>query len=87
MFIRVRGSSPGDPLHEFDVPAIWVERHPDRYKVVDKEPVAKARPASHISGVVPEPRMAAEPKARKPRATKTGENDAPSVGPTEEETV
>lgn len=78
-FIRVRSAVPGGPLHEFDIPVATFERHPDRYKVIDMEPVAKQRPASHIPGVV---------KASKPRkaATKTGENkNAPSAGLTPEE--
>lgn len=65
MFIRVRGARPGDPLHEFDIPIVAYERHRDRYKVIDKKPVATQRPASHIPGVV---------KASKPkRAHETGE--------------
>jgi hypothetical protein len=78
MFIRVRSARPGAALHEFDAPLIEVERHPDRYKVVDKKPVAAQRPASHISGVV---------KASKPkRAIKTGEDsDSPSEGTNPEE--
>lgn len=66
MFIRVRSARPGAALHEFDVPIVEVEQHPDRYKVINKKPVAKQRPASHISGVV---------KTSKPkRAPKTGED-------------
>lgn len=53
MFIRVRGATPGDPLHEFDIPLETYQRHRDRYKVIDKKPVAKQRPASHIPGTVP----------------------------------
>lgn len=94
MFIRVRSARPGAALHEFDVPTIEVERHPDRYKVVDKKPVARQRPASHISGVVakPAPARKAAPKPRPKRATprkaapKTGEEtNAPSAGLTPEE--
>lgn len=78
MFIRVRGARPGDPLHEFDIPIVAYERHRDRYKVIDKKPVATQRPASHISGVV----EASKPK----RAHETGEEiTAPSVGLTEED--
>ena len=55
-FIRVRGKTIGDPLHEFDVPAAMVERHPDRYKVIDKKPVPRQRPASFL------PRRAREPR-------------------------
>lgn len=80
MFIRVKGATPGDPLHEFDLPVVEYERRPDLYQVVDKKPVAKARPASHISGVLPERR--ASPAAKPKRAPKTGEdnNSAPSAG-------
>lgn len=74
-FIRVRGARPGDPLHEYDIPVVTFERHPDRYKVIDKKPVAKQRPASHISGVV---------KASKPRkaAPNTGEDKPKMSEPT-----
>lgn len=83
MFIRVRSARPGAAQHEFDVPLVTYEHHPDLYEVVDKKPVAKQRPASHVSGVEPE----TAPKRAKPSKTapKTGEEAAPSVGPTEEE--
>jgi hypothetical protein len=85
MFIRVRGARPGDPLHEYDIPIVTFDRHPDRYKVIDKKPVAKQRPASHIPGVVAVPapaRKSVKPK----RAPKTGEDkNAPSAGLTPEE--
>lgn len=87
-FIRVRGARPGDPLHEYDVPVVTYERDPDRYKVIDKEPVAKQRPASHVSGVVAEPARKPARKRAKPRraAPKSGEDKiAPSVGLTPEE--
>ena len=71
-FIRVRSAIPGGPLHEFDIPIVTFDRHRDRYKVIDKKPVAKQRPASHIPGVVV--------------ASKTGEDKiAPSEGLTPEE--
>lgn len=97
MFIRVKGARPGDPLHEFDIPQVTYERHPDRYKVIDKKPVARQRPASHIPGVVaePVPETARKTTARKPSvkrakpsktAPKTGEEkNAPSAGLTPEE--
>lgn len=92
MFIRVRSSRPGAALHEFDVPIVTYERHPDLYKIVNKKPVAKQRPASHISGVVAEPTPARKTPTRgrraKPRkaAPKTGEEPiAPSAGLTPEE--
>jgi len=85
MFVRVRGATPGDPLHEFHIPESLLQRHPDRYKVVDPKPVAKALPASSVPGAVPARKQSA-PKPRK-AAPKPGENNAPSVGPTEEETA
>ena len=83
MFIRVRSARRGAALHEFDVPLVTYEHHPDLYEVVDKKPVAAQRPASHFSGVKPK----TAPKRVKPSKTapKTGEETAPSVGPTEEE--
>ncbi len=81
-FIRVRSAIPGGPLHEFDIPVVTFDRHPDRYKVIDKKPVAKQRPASHISGVVKSAPENPTPKSVKPeRAPKTGEDtNAPSEG-------
>lgn len=64
MFVRVRSAVPGGPLHEVDVPQSWVERHPDRYKVIDSEPVATQRPASHFPGTVPV-KSSARPKRAK----------------------
>lgn len=64
MFIRVRSAVPGGPLHEVDVPLSWVERHPDRYEVIDSEPVATQRPASHFPGTVPV-KSSARPKRAK----------------------
>ncbi len=64
MFIRVRCAVPGWPLHEMDVPLSWVERHPDRYEVIDSEPVATQRPASHFPGTVPV-KSSARPKRAK----------------------
>ena len=58
MFIRVRGATPGDPLHEFDVPVARVKRHPDLYEVIDPKPVADPRPASAIPGTVPKKKSA-----------------------------
>ena len=71
-FIRVRGKTIGDPLHEFDVPAVMLERHPDRYKVIDKKPVPRPRPASFIPGELGNP--------AKKRDTKPGENSTAPVG-------
>lgn len=58
-FIRVRGATPGDPLHEFDVPTAEVDRHPELYVVVDDTPAAQSRSASFIPGVVKKPRRSA----------------------------
>lgn len=71
-FIRVRGKTIGDPLHEFDVPDFMVERHPDRYKVIDKKPVSRQRPASFIPGEL------GNPATR--RDTKPGETTTAPVG-------
>lgn len=81
LFVRVRSKVPGHPLHEFDVPTLWVDRHPDRFEVIDKKPVATQRPASHIPGAVK------APKPAKKRAHSPGEDSiAPSVGLPKEET-
>lgn len=64
MFVRVRSAIPGGPLHEVDVPLSWVERRPDRYEVIDSEPVATQRPASHFPGTVPV-KSSARPKRAK----------------------
>lgn len=64
MFVRVRSAVPRGPLHEVDVPLSWVERHPDRYEVIDSEPVATQRPASHFPGTVPV-KSSARPKRAK----------------------
>lgn len=50
-FIRVRGSAVGDPLHEFDIPALLLERHPERYTVIDPVPRAASRPMKAVAGV------------------------------------
>lgn len=92
MFVRVRGARPGDPLHEFDVPLSWARSHADRYEVIDSEPVAAQRPASHVPGVVLAPELstlAQEPsvKPARKRAPSPGENSiAPSAGVPKEET-
>ena len=92
MFIRVRSAVVGGPLHEFDIPMVTFNRHPDRYKVIDKKPVARQRPASHVSGVVeadtPAQKRAtpARKRATPKRAPKTGEDKiAPSAGLAPEE--
>ncbi|PRB02764.1 hypothetical protein CQ047_17830 [Microbacterium sp. MYb72] len=85
MFIRVRGATPGDPLHEFDVSVDECERNADLYEVIDTMQVPRARPASHIPGVVPDPQEEPAPKPRTKRASKTGEDTAPSAGLNPEE--
>ena len=79
-FIRVRGARPGDPLHEYDIPTVMFERHPDRYKVIDKKPVVKQRPASHIPGVVKasKPRKAAPKTGEETKGRVRGSSDSPS---------
>ena len=87
-FVRVRSAVPGGPLHEVDVPLSWVERHPDRYEVIDSEPVATQRPASHFSGTVPVKSSARPKRAKsaKKQTTSPGEDsNAPSEGLTPEE--
>jgi hypothetical protein len=54
-FVRVRSAGRGDPKHEYDISAALLDAHPERYKVVDSEPVDAARPA-----VVVAPEKAAE---------------------------
>lgn len=67
-FIRVRGASPGDPLHEFDAPVRTVQRSPHLYRVIDPEPVAEARPARHVSGRVRPKRTSRGKRAAGPPA-------------------
>ncbi len=52
MFVRVRGALPGDPLHEFDVPVVRVERSPGLFVVVDDVPVLECRPPRYVSAPV-----------------------------------
>ena len=88
MFVRVKSAVAGGPLHEFDVPLLWVERHPNRYEVVDKEPVAKQRPDSHFPGTAPVKNSARSKRVRpaKKRASSPGEDsNAPSAGLPKEE--
>lgn len=51
-FLRVRGATVGDPLHEFDIPVSLFEAHPDRYTVIDPVPVAASRPTKTVVGTV-----------------------------------
>lgn len=48
MFIRVRGATPGDPLHEFDVSVDEVARYPNLYEVLDGVPVSECRPPVYV---------------------------------------
>lgn len=70
-FVRVRGKKPGDPLHEFDVSVVEARSNPDLYDVLDEKPVATARPASFVPGLVKKTSPA------KKRSTRTGEKTAP----------
>ena len=74
-FVRVRGKSPGDPLHEFDVPVVEVRAHPDVYEVLDGKPVAVSRPASFVPGTVKSP-----PAAKKRPAKRSGEKSTAPAG-------
>ena len=51
MFVRVKSAREFDPQHEFDVPAVELDAHPDLYKVVDKKPVLAARPPKYMRPV------------------------------------
>jgi len=52
MFIRVRGASPGDPKHEFDVTVAEARARPHLYAVVDKTPSPVSRPPTFKTGTV-----------------------------------
>jgi len=67
-FVRVRGASVGDPLHEFDVSTAEAAANPNMYTVLDPKPVATARPASFVPGVV-------KRAAKKRPAKRAGETD------------
>lgn len=47
-FIRVRGASAGDPLHEFDASEAEVAANPELYVVLDPKPVDEARPQKYV---------------------------------------
>lgn len=76
-FIRVRGASAGDPLHEFDASEAEVAANPELYVVIDPEPVDQPRPQKYVprsaEGVVKPSR------ARKRTGGKT-ETDRPRGG-------
>ncbi len=46
-FIRVRAAK--GPRHEFDIPEVTYSARPDAYKVIDPEPVDKARAATFVT--------------------------------------
>lgn len=50
MFIRVKSAKRRDPQHKFDVSVETAERYPERYKVVDAEPVRSPRPVEYAKG-------------------------------------
>ena len=52
-FVRVRTAGLGDPLHEFDVPERELRSRPEKYRVVDPEPVAESRPVLYVQASVP----------------------------------
>ena len=80
MFIRVRYVTPGAPRHEFDVHVDRVKHEPDRYEVIDKKPVPRQRPASHVSGVVPKKSTPSGVKPAKKREQKPGEDSTAPTG-------
>jgi hypothetical protein len=49
MFVRVRGASAGDPLHEFDVSERYVALHPELFTVLDPVPVSVSRPPKFVA--------------------------------------
>lgn len=49
-FIRVKSASRRDAQHKFDVSVEVAERHPERYTVVDPEPVKVPRPVEYTLG-------------------------------------
>lgn len=69
-FVRVRGAGKNDPPHEFDVRVEQYNRYPDRYELIDGEPVKTSRPATFGTPAEPKPAPAPKPPRRKP-ATKT----------------
>lgn len=75
-FVRVRGKTVGDPLHEFDVTVAEVAAHPELYDVLDAEPVPVSRPAVFVEGVV---------KLAKKPAKRPGEKLTPRTGHDSEE--
>lgn len=75
-FVRVRGKSVGDPLHEFDVTVAEAAAHPELYDVLDAVPVPSSRPATFVAGVV---------KPTKRSAKRPGEKLTPRTGHDSEE--
>lgn len=54
MFVRVRGATPGDPSHEFDVTEARLNRSPHLFTIVDPVPVRVARRALFVGSSVTE---------------------------------
>lgn len=48
MFIRVKSANPTDPQHEYDASERAVAAAPERYIVIDPEPVDRPRPATYV---------------------------------------
>lgn len=85
-FIRVRGASIGDPLHEFDVSVREQSAHSELYEVLDPEPVAEARPAKPVPGLVTAPSVAPKKQASRRKKTSGGTSNTPApAGATPEE--
>lgn len=70
-FVRVRGAGKNDPPHEFDVRVEQYNRYPERYGLIDGDPVEVSRPATFPEPVKPAPRAKPKRPARsKPQAPK-----------------
>lgn len=66
-FVRVRGAGKNDPPHEFDVRVEQYQRYPDRYELIDGEPVKTSRPAAFGAPKPAEPTPAPAKKTRRPK--------------------
>lgn len=75
-FVRVRGAGKNDPPHEFDVRVEQYERYPERYALVDGDPVASSRPAT-FGPPEPPTNVVAVPDQSKPE-TKTSRRPKPA---------
>ena len=72
-FVRVRSARVGDPLHEFDVAAPEVGKHPELYEVLDPVPSPLPRAAVYVAGVKKAPKKVS--RSAKKRAGRSGENN------------